>query len=326
MLGATEVEELGGGHQSRAFRVVLRDGATAVAKVFDATSVDRAELDAPASRRSARWPTSTLGCAGRWRSTVRWSPSPSPTGATATSSASSTRTVVHPIHRTPPTRRGWAPRSRRCTRRCDGCPTTRLPLVATLRGASAETLSIGGADPAPPRRLPRRQPPLGPAGLRIFDLDDCGYGPPAFDVANALVHGAVRLDRRGHARGVRVLRAVVRAGLRSDMRRVGPGRTVLDQFIDRRVDALARLDRGPRPRSDRDPHRVARVARDAPRPSSSTYRSDRVAAGFSPWRRRLAPTSTGSSSERSPSTVTSSVADRQAVRRDPAQVERARSR
>lgn len=46
VFAADEVEELGGGHQSRVFRVVSRNGAVAVAKVLDATTVDRHELDA----------------------------------------------------------------------------------------------------------------------------------------------------------------------------------------------------------------------------------------------------------------------------------------
>lgn len=46
LLGVAEIEQLGGGHQSRVFRVVRRDGGVLAAKVLDAAMVDRPDLDA----------------------------------------------------------------------------------------------------------------------------------------------------------------------------------------------------------------------------------------------------------------------------------------
>lgn len=45
-LGANEVEELVGGHQSRVFRVIGCGGHLSVAKVLDSSMVDRGELEA----------------------------------------------------------------------------------------------------------------------------------------------------------------------------------------------------------------------------------------------------------------------------------------
>jgi Ser/Thr protein kinase RdoA (MazF antagonist) len=46
VLGVAEVRELVGGHQSRVFRMVGPNGTPAVAKVLDASMVNRVELDA----------------------------------------------------------------------------------------------------------------------------------------------------------------------------------------------------------------------------------------------------------------------------------------
>ena len=236
MLGATEVEELGGGHQSRAFRVVLRDGSTAVAKVFDATSVDRAELDARLDVLSALAdvdprvcrPLPVDGAGGRrHRRTGRAyvvcfehadGRPPDPADAADAARMGTELATLHASMRR--------------------VPTTRLPLVATLRGASAETLSLGGAVQLLHGDFHAGNLRVGPAGFRIFDLDDCGYGPPAFDVANALY--MVRFDSIVEGTPA-VYESFERSFVPAYARTRGESfpSAVLAHFIDRRVDALA---------------------------------------------------------------------------------------
>ena len=183
-------------------------------------------------------------------------------------------------------------------------PSTRLPLVATLRGASAEALSLGGAIQLLHGDFHAGNLRLGPAGLRIFDLDDCGHGPPAFDVANALY--MVRFDSIVEGTPA-VYESFERSFVPAYARTRGEPfpSAVLTHFIDLRVSALAGWIDDLASRACRDPRRVPRVARDPPR-----VRRD-VPVGCAARRlqsiaKAPAPTSTGSSSERSPSTATSS--------------------
>ena len=235
LLGATGVEELGGGYQSRAFRVVLRDGSTAVAKVFDATSVDRAELDArldvlvaladldPRVCRPLAVDGEVVAVTGAGRAYVVCFEHADgrPPDPADPADAARMGTELATLHRS--------------MRRV---PSTRLPLVATLRGASAETLSLGGAIQLLHGDFHAGNLRLGPAGLRIFDLDDCGHGPPAFDVANALY--MVRFDSIVEGTPA-VYESFERSFVTAYARTRGEPfpSAVLTHFIDRRVAALA---------------------------------------------------------------------------------------
>jgi len=236
VLGATEVEELGGGYQSRAFRIVLGDGSTAVAKVFDATTVDRAELDARLGVCSALADADPRVCR------------PLPVDGEVVAVIGAGRAYVvcfeYADGRAPdPSDAADAARMGTELATLHGSlrhvPVTRLPLVATLQRASAETLSLGGAIQLLHGDFHAGNLRLGPAGLRIFDLDDCGYGPPAFDVANALY--MVQFDSIVEGTPA-VYDSFERSFLPAYARTRGEvvPTAVLTHFIDRRVDALAR--------------------------------------------------------------------------------------
>jgi len=116
-------------------------------------------------------------------------------------------------------------------------PATTLPVVHALRTAPAH-----GAPAAAPHQLLHgdfNASNLRQAGgvLRVFDLDDCGYGPPAFDVANALymvlfdavTHGSIETYER--------FRRSFVDGYAGASGLLLP-ETTLDRFIDLRVRAL----------------------------------------------------------------------------------------
>lgn len=75
-------------------------------------------------------------------------------------------------------------------------------------------------------------------GLRIFDFDDCGYGPPLFDVANAVY--MVRFDDLTSGGGLRH-QAFEAAFLDGYAEESGDAvdRAEVSRFVDLRVEALA---------------------------------------------------------------------------------------
>jgi Ser/Thr protein kinase RdoA (MazF antagonist) len=75
--------------------------------------------------------------------------------------------------------------------------------------------------------------------IRVFDLDDCGYGPPAFDVANALY--MVLFDAVVHTtvESYETFRRSFVSGY-VDLSRQDLADDALDRLIDLRVEALRR--------------------------------------------------------------------------------------
>ena len=185
-LGVDEAEELDGGHQSRVFRVVGRDGVPAVAKVLDASTVDRLELDARLDVTAAladldprvcrplliggQRVTELTAADGRQRYVVCFEfaagRAPDPAQADDAERMGTTLSELHSsMSRLPP---------------------TPLPLVAALRTSSADGMPDAGAHQLVHGDFNASNLRVAGGVVRIFDLDDCGYGPPAFDVANAL--------------------------------------------------------------------------------------------------------------------------------------------
>lgn len=76
------------------------------------------------------------------------------------------------------------------------------------------------------------------AGVRIFDFDDCGYGPVEFDLANALY--VVLFDSLTGGIGAHVYAEFRSAFLEGYSDRAGsrPSNSTLDSLIDTRVRAL----------------------------------------------------------------------------------------
>jgi Ser/Thr protein kinase RdoA (MazF antagonist) len=186
LLAATEVVELGGGHQARVFRVVRGIGDVVVAKVVDSALVDRHELETRLAMITALCDLDRRVCR------------PSAIG----------RSVVAELadgdggH-------GYVV----CFEFADGtAPDPSVAADANLMGRELAALhtSMSRLPPtslpavtALPAARPGSEPIAGPHqllhgdfnasnmrrvddGLKIFDFDDCGYGPRAFDVANAM--------------------------------------------------------------------------------------------------------------------------------------------
>jgi Ser/Thr protein kinase RdoA (MazF antagonist) len=235
-LDLRDVHELSGGHQSRVFRVIGGDGVDSVVKVLDASMVDRAELDArlvvtaaladldPRVCRPLRIGgrhVTELTCAdGQECYVVRVEfaagLAPDPADATDATRMGTTLSTLHVS--------------------MSQLGPTPLPLVAALRTVSpgvpptgAHQLLHGDFNASNLRES---------AGtVRIFDFDDCGYGPPAFDVANALYMVLFDAFTNGRMTSYREFRRSFVAAY------VGSSGSfleeeLLDGFIDLRVRAL----------------------------------------------------------------------------------------
>lgn len=116
-------------------------------------------------------------------------------------------------------------------------PENSLPLVAALRAVPDAEMPT-----AADRQLLHGD--FGASNLRqtdgvirIFDLDDCGYGPPAFDVANALYMVLFDSATHGTADIYGTFRPSFLDGYASTPG-TGLAEESLDHFIDLRVRAL----------------------------------------------------------------------------------------
>ena len=182
--GVTLVRELEGGHQSRVFEAVLGPaGRRVVLKVRDADEVDRAVVEARVGAVADLAAVEPMVCR------------PLPLdGALVRDVAGD----------------DGAARLATCVEHADGRPPdVRRPADANAMGRALARLHAAMADLGP-RAIPlvaaldrvgssfegpvqllhgdvsAGNVRLTTGGLRIFDLDDCGYGPPLFDVANAI--------------------------------------------------------------------------------------------------------------------------------------------
>jgi Ser/Thr protein kinase RdoA (MazF antagonist) len=186
LLGATAVEELGGGHQSRVFRVSLGDGAV-VAKVYD-PSVDRHELDVRLGVVSALADRGAPVCRPlrvRDRLVHELGPDGSDPQAVVCFELATGR-APDPADRSDAALMGRTLAGLHASMR-ELSPVP-LPAVAALRDGpevdGARQLLHGDFNAGNLR--------VGEAGIKLFDLDDCGYGQPLFEVADALY--MVRFD------------------------------------------------------------------------------------------------------------------------------------
>ena len=238
IFGEATIDELHGGHQSSVFRVTRVSGEVIVAKLTDASMVDRAEFAARVAAVAALADIDGRVCR------------PLPIGdglVNEVDDGGQLRLLVCHEHAAGvPLDASDADLMGRTLRGLHESmaelPAVGLPSVAALRGATdgEGQLLHGDFNAGNIRRLGE--------AVRIFDFDDCGYGPVAFDVANALymvlfdavVQGAPRvyLDFRQAFVGA------FRHGARTEV-----SDAVLDGFIDRRVEAvrawLDDLDRAP---------------------------------------------------------------------------------
>ncbi len=246
-LGADEVEELRGGHQSRVFRVAGHRGPPAVAKVVDASMVDRAELEARLDVVAALAAIDPRVC--------RILPLGGRRVTDLTASDGGEHHVVLyelAVGTAPdPARADDAARMGAVLSRLHASmrrlPPTSLPVVHALR-ATADDAPVAG-----PHQLLHGDFNAGNlrqdgGDVRIFDLDDCGYGPPAFDVANALYMVLFDAVTHGSVETYETFRPSFVAGY-ADAGGPSVSHATLDGFVELRVRALGSwlddLDRAP---------------------------------------------------------------------------------
>ncbi|HEY2333065.1 MAG TPA: phosphotransferase, partial [Acidimicrobiales bacterium] len=213
VLGVAEVRELVGGHQSRVFRMVGPNGTPAVAKVLDASMVNRVELDARLDVTAALAELDPRVCRPlpisgqlvtelvaeaqlRYVICFELADGIPPDPARAADAERMGRTLAE-LHST--------------MRRL---PPSPLPLVAALRAVPAERLPTGEVNQLLHGDFNVGNLREANGVVRIFDLDDCGYGPPAFDVANALFMVLFDDFARGNAAIYETFRRSFLAGYR----------------------------------------------------------------------------------------------------------------
>lgn len=237
VLAADEIEELGGGHQSRVFRLVSRNGVSAVAKVLDATMVDRRELDARLDVTATLADLDPRVCRpllvghdrvteialadGRLRYVVCFE--------------FADGLALDPGKSADAERMGLTLSHLHASMR--QLPPMPLPLVAALRPMSAGDAAATGAYQLLHGDFNAGNIRVVDGVVRIFDLDDCGYGPPAFDVANALYMVLFDAVVHGSFETYEVFRRSFVAGYVGNSAHPLAEET-LDRLIDLRVEAL----------------------------------------------------------------------------------------
>jgi Ser/Thr protein kinase RdoA (MazF antagonist) len=237
LLAATEIEELRVGHQSRVFRAVRPNGDIVVAKVLDAAMVDRHDLDARLEVVSALADLDPRVCR------------PLPIGqrlVTEVALAESKNSYVvcfefadgTAIDPSEPAEAELMGRTLSGLHTSmSQLPPTGLPLVAALQAALPDQVAAAGQHQLLHGDFNAGNLRKVNGVVKIFDLDDCGYGPPAFDVANALY--MVLFDAVVHAapENYRTFRKSFVSGY-VDTSHSSLDDDVLDHLIDLRVDAL----------------------------------------------------------------------------------------
>jgi Ser/Thr protein kinase RdoA (MazF antagonist) len=247
-LAVDEVEELGGGHQSRVFRLIGRDGMLAAAKVMDASMVNRVELDARLDVTAALADLDPRVCGplliGGQRVIELTAAHDRELYIVCFEFA--TGRAPEPAHAADAERMGTTLCQLHAS--MSQIPPAPLPLVGALRTVAAEGTPAAGEHQLLHGDFNASNLRQEGGVVRIFDLDDCGYGPPAFDVANALYMVLFDGFTQGAMATYQTFRRSFLAGYVGESGSSLPEESV-DRFIDLRVQALRGwlddLDRAP---------------------------------------------------------------------------------
>lgn len=236
LVGATRVRAVGEGHQSRVFEVALIGGQPAVAKVLDASQVETNEVIARVEtvaelaemdRRVCRpiringdLVNTITGDDGRCSLVLCLEFA---TGVAldmaSPSDAELMGATLAGLHRS---LARLAPRS--------------IPEVAALRTVESEVDEVcqllhGDFNSANLRR--------DDSTVRVFDFEDCGYGPRSFEIANALYMVLFSSTIDGETSRFPPFEDAFLTGYRVESDRVVDRHSV-DRFVDLRVRALER--------------------------------------------------------------------------------------
>ncbi|MGI9667754.1 MAG: phosphotransferase enzyme family protein [Acidimicrobiia bacterium] len=179
-LGYNDVTELGGGWQSRTF--VVRAGDTRlVAKLTRADLVDKHALERktalvadlariePSVVAPARIGGTFVHESEQWLITATSFVDGEHVDQADPSSGTVLGTALAGLHRS----------------MCQ-LPTAQVPRVATLTTDAAGRWTSTSSDQLLHGDFAASNVVVSPEGIRVFDFDDCGYGPIEFDIANSL--------------------------------------------------------------------------------------------------------------------------------------------
>lgn len=199
VLAADEIEELKGGYQSRVFRLTNRHGVSAVAKVLDVTMVDRHELEARLDVTAALADLDPRVCRPLLLAHDRITEIALADGQLryVVCFEFADGVALDPGKSTDAERMGMTLSHLHASMR--QLPPMPLPLVAALRPMLVEVSAASAAHQLLHGDFNTGNLRVVDGVVRVFDLDDCGYGPAAFDVASALymvlfdavVHGSL---------------------------------------------------------------------------------------------------------------------------------------
>ena len=237
LLGAEAVVELGGGHQSRVFRVVGVDGLATVAKVLDAAAVDRAELEVRLDVTAELADLDPRVCRpllvdGRRVTDLTLSDG---TGWYVVASELADGVAPDPARAGDAQRMGSA--LRRLHDSMSRLPPSSLPVVPALRSVAVDDVVGSHPHQLVHGDFNASNLRMTAGTVRIFDLDECGYAPTAFDVANALYMVLFDATVGGHPDVAAAFRRSFLAGYAGPS---GPAMSeaLLTRLIDLRVAAL----------------------------------------------------------------------------------------
>ncbi len=236
VLGAADAQELVGGHQARVFLLAFSDAEPVIAKVLNGGAFDRAAVEHLVGMIAQLAQIDSQVCrplahAGALVTSIALEGQP---GSLLTCYEYAAGVSVNPLDVDDAARMGCAlGRLHQSLRRI---PKTKLPVVAALRTddpslGSGYQLLHGDFSAGNLRRTDDR--------LRIFDLDDCGYGPVEFEIANSfymVLFDAVTGHRPETVRSfVRPFMSSYAATTSMDL-----DSGVVAHFIGRRIGALGR--------------------------------------------------------------------------------------
>lgn len=237
-LGLTGVNELAGGHQSRVFRAIRRDGEPVAVKSIDASTVDRKELETRLSVVSALADLNPRVCRPQLLTDDWVIDLPMLEGQDRYIVAYELAFGEEPDATRPEIAERMGAALAELHESMRRLPAVALPVVAALRAASmedAETVSTDQLLHGDFRASNLRE---ANGALRIFDFEDCGYGPPEFDIANALYMVLFDQTTGGSLRSYETFRrSFVDGYVISSGPLIRPD--ALNHFVDLRVRALA---------------------------------------------------------------------------------------
>lgn len=236
-LDVDQVDELSGGHQSRVFRITGRDGRVAVAKVLDASMVNRRELDLRLDVTAALADLDPRVCRPLEVGDGRVVELSFVGGVEYYVTCFEFALGSAPDPANPADATGMGVELAQLHVSMSQLPKTLLPIVSALRNVPANKLPAAAGHHLLHGDFSASNLRQTSGIFRIFDLDDCGYGPPAFDIANALYMVLFDSATNGPAETYGTFRQSFLDGYTSSG--LSLSEASLERFIDLRVRALS---------------------------------------------------------------------------------------